>query len=359
MTRVLALTVRPVEGPDTRYRIMQYLPLLTQEGFTVEHRHLLSSTFYRRQQRKELSFFDVFRYSAAVLKRAWHLLRHHHDYDTIWISRELMPLGPPIMERLLFSRFSGKVIMDFDDALFQADPLGGFMHRHIRDFNKYTYIAPRCTAIVCGNMFLADYFKQFCPNTVIISTCVDHNRYAAIPRIPSPAGRVRVGWIGTATNRGHVELLQKPIEALARRVDFEFISVGLSEPLAWNIPHIRNLSWSLAHELEYFGNFDIGVMPLEDSIFTRGKCAFKLIQYLAAGLPVVASPVGANCEVVEHGVHGFLADTDKEWEQSLERLILDADLRKRMGEAGKQRIYEQYSLHRCGPQYAALLRGYL
>ncbi|MCC8190058.1 MAG: glycosyltransferase family 4 protein [Planctomycetes bacterium] len=308
MTRILALSIRPLEGPDTRYRMIEYIPFLREAGITVQHRSLLSARFYARQQAGRLGAVDVAAFAGAVARRTAEILGRL-DYDCIWLSRELLPYGPPFLERLLF-RKGIPVVLDVDDALFAPDPLGDVLHRRLRDFGKFAVIAPRARSLVVSNRFLADYYAQFTSRIAVIPTCVDHRKYAGIRHRPDPAGRIRVGWIGTAANLGHLELMRGAMERLARRYPLEFRAVGPKRELHWNMEHARIIPWTLAEELEYFRDFDIGVMPLADTTFTRGKSSFKMIQCLAAGLPVVASPVGSNCETMVDGEHGFFATTN-------------------------------------------------
>ena len=355
MTRVLALTIRPREAADTRYRLLEYFPYLEKVGFEFVHKSLLSSEFYSRQQSGRLGLGDAVGFAAAVVKRAAGLLKNL-NCDVVWVSRELMPYGPPLLEKLLFS--SGlPVILDIDDALFEADPLGGRGHKKLRDFKKYEYIASRCRAVVAGNSYLAAYYAKLAGNVHLIPTCVDHLKYAAIDHLPDPDGRIRLGWLATPANVGHLDLVRGPIESLARRYDIEFRAVGLTKALPWAMPHIRSIPWRLPEEMEYLREFDIGLMPLADSLFTRGKCSFKLIQYMAAGVPAVVSPVGANCETLIDGEQGFLAETPEQWEEYLEKLILNENLRRKMGLSGRERVRTHYSLAAYWPKYADILRG--
>lgn len=355
MTKVLALTIRPVEGPDTRYRILEYIPFLENAGIEVVHRSLLDAEFYKHQQTRSLTAYDALRFAGAVLGRTANLLRRPR-YDAVWLSRELLPYGPPLLERLLF-RSGVPVVLDVDDALFQPDPAGGFFHRKIRDFNKFAFIAPRCRTVVVGNRYLADYYSRFTSQVELIPTSVDHRKFADIARSPNPSSRIRVGWIGTSTNLPQLELMRGAVERLAERHNIEFRAVGPGKPLGWNMEHQYAVPWKLEHELDYFADFDIGVMPLADTPFTRGKCAFKMIQYMAAGLPVVASPVGANRETLFDGQQGFFAETQEKWGSALEKLVLDAELRRKMGESGRERVREHYSLVSQWPRYADILRG--
>ncbi|MDR1612304.1 MAG: glycosyltransferase family 4 protein [Planctomycetota bacterium] len=354
MTKILALTIRPVEGPDSRYRILEYIPFLKEAGIEVVHHSLIDSAFYQRRQRGKPALFDPFRFAGAVLARAAELARRP-AYDAVWVGRELMPYGPPLLERLLF-RSGVPVVLDIDDALFEPDPAGGFFHRKLRDFRKYAYIAPRSRTVVVGNRRLAAYFSGRAPRVELIPTCVDHRKYAGIARRPDPSGRVRIGWIGTPANRSHLERIRGAVERLASRHRLEFRAVGINQPLGWAMKRAYGIPWELGKELEYFADFDIGVMPLADTAFTRGKCAFKMVQYMAAGLPVVASPVGANRETLVAGGQGFFAETPDEWETALETLIRDPGLRRGMGASGRERVRERYSLVSQWPRYADILR---
>jgi glycosyltransferase involved in cell wall biosynthesis len=266
----------------------------------------------------------------------------------------MAPLGPPLFERLLLLCCK-RVILDVDDALHISDKESSrLVPRLLRDCGKFSRLAASYTAVVCGNTYLAEFYRRHADNVQIIPTVVEPSRYETVQRNPSL--RVRIGWIGTPLSAHHLDLLYSPLMALSRERNIEFVIVGLNQPLRWNAPFIRYLKWELANELDYLAQFDIGVMPLQDSLFAQGKCAFKLIQYMATAMAVVASPIGANREVVHHGVNGFLAGTEGEWYQSLRTLIDDPDLRNRMGECGRDLVRRSYSVDSAWPRYSAILR---
>jgi len=354
MLKILALTVKPDLSPDTRYRILQYLELFQGAGIEVRHLSLLNRRYYEMAMRKGQPFLKVVLYVWAWVKRMVQLLALAPRFDAVWVLRELSPVGPPLLERLLF-RLHPRVILDIDDAIFIPDEASdGFMHRHLRDFTKFKKTAHRYHTVVCGNRYLAAYFRNLDACVETVPTVVRLEPYAAVRCTPSP--RPRLGWIGTPTNRIHFKIIEAPVRRLAQKLDFELIVVGLIDKLNWPTTNIRYLSWELSAELDYFGLFDIGLMPLLDHEFARGKCAFKIIQYMAAGLPVVASPVGANIDVVRHGVNGFLAGTEDEWERSLHRLLTDPGLREEMGLRGRQTVRERYSLEIWWKPYAHIFK---
>lgn len=355
MFRVLAFTVKPRESADTRYRILQYHAVAERDGIFIDHRSLMGPKYFRWQIQNVHLLLRLVLYPLLLLVRLWQVLFLAPRYDAVWISREMAPLGPPVLERLLLARCR-KVILDIDDALHISDRKShSFIPSILRDRGKFSRMAARYTAVVCGNKYLADFYRVHSAAVQIIPTVVEIDRYEGLERIPAEI--VRIGWIGTPLNGHHLEALYTPLAALARERDFELVIVGLNKPVQWDLPRVRYIDWQLADEFGYFAQFDIGIMPLTDSPFARGKCAFKIIQYLAAGLPVVASPVGANCEVVEHGRNGYLAATQDDWHSLLRQLVDEPEMRRRMGEYGRDVVQRFYSVEAVWPRYAALLRG--
>ena len=357
MPRILALTIRPIIGPDTRYRIAQYIQPFAQEGLEVVCQSLFTTEYYQLLSKPGQVGAKAWGLGLAWGQRLVKILDQARNFDLIWIGRELFPLGPPWLEAVLFKRHA-RVILDIDDAIFLPDATNlGFIHRRLRDFGKLGRIAHKFQAIVCGNKFLADYFSDKNPHVHIIPTVVSMADYGHLTHSPSP--RPRIGWIGTPTNAQHLEIMRQPLQDLARTHDFSFVVVGLAQPLEWTLPQMVYQSWQLEKELEYFEGFDIGIMPLYDSPFARGKCAFKIIQYMAAGIPVVASPVGSNLDVLEPGVNGFLANSPEQWTASLSQLLEDQALRQTMGAAGQQTILHKYSLEGHWQNYAAIFKSCL
>jgi glycosyltransferase involved in cell wall biosynthesis len=355
MFRVLAFTVKPRESADSRYRILQYHSIAQRDGVRIDHRSLMGSRYFRWQIENSHFVLRLLLLPILLLIRLCQVLFLAPTYDAVWISREMLPFGPPLLERLLLRRCP-RVILDVDDALHISDKESShWLPRLLRDYGKFGRMASRYTAVVCGNAYLADFYLSHSANVQIVPTVVEADRYATVA--PTDSDHVRIGWIGTPLNRHHLELLQPVFLALGQQRPFKLIIVGLNEPLYWDIPNVRYLKWTLAAELDFFTQFDIGIMPLKDSPFARGKCAFKLLQYMAAGQPVIASPVGANCDVIENGRNGFLASTEEEWLTALRTLIDDPNLRRRMGESGRELVRNSYSVESAWPPYAAVLKG--
>lgn len=353
MLKVLALTVRPSLAADVRYRILQYIPFFREVGIEVHPQSLYSEGMYRRHQSGREGVGKTLLYLYFYWRRLTEILTKTRDYEAVWIGRELAPIGPPGLERLLF-HFKKRVILDIDDAIFiPDDTTSSFVHHHLRDFGKYSKTAYGYDTVVCGNSFLAAYFRDFHSRVPIIPTVVSAKEYGAITRVSSRF--VRIGWIGTPESSPHLELLREPFRRLLHHRNVKILIVGLTQPLpGLDGDGIHYIPWTLAQELEYFQHFDIGVMPLIDSAFVKGKCAFKIVQYMAAGIPVVASPVGANLEVVREGNNGFFADGAVEWSEKLELLVGDPSMRKNLGENGRNTVGQNYSLEKWWKPYACL-----
>ncbi|GAB1409573.1 glycosyltransferase family 4 protein [Desulfovibrionales bacterium] len=357
MPRILALTIRPIAGPDTRYRIAQYSEPFRQAGLEIVCQPLFSPRYYQLLGHSGHVLSKAMGLGAAFVRRLVQIVRQASQFDAIWIGRELFPLGPPVLETLLFQK-NCPVILDIDDAIFLPDDTNkGFIHRKLRDFDKLGRIAHKFQAIVCGNAFLANYFRGKNTNVHIIPTVVPMATYGHIARTAS--SRPRIGWIGTPHSARHLDIVRQPLQRLAQHHDFSFQVVGLSQPLNWELPHLAHIPWNLDQEAHYFSKFDIGIMPLYDFPFSRGKCAFKIIQYMAAGIPVVASPVGSNLDVVQDGKNGFLADSAQDWEHALTRLIEDSQLAHSMGLAGRHTVQKQFSLEEHWKHYADIIKSCL
>jgi len=353
--RLLALSPIPVEGAGCRFRIMQYVPALERAGFSVTVEPFFDAAFFDLVYRpghfaqKLVAFI---RQSVARLR----LLMSRHRYDAFFIYREAYPFGPAWFEALL-SR-TGPIVYDFDDAVFL--PNSSEANRFVESFKypqKVSSIIRRSTAVLAGNDYLASYARHYNTAVTVLPTCVDTSVWT--PRSsPRPSGAPPViGWIGTPTTAAYMKSLGASLARLASRHAFELRVSGSGAPLEFPGVNTINEPWSLERDVELFNTCDVGVYPLTDDEWARGKCGFKAIQFMACGVPVVASAVGVNKEIIQDGVNGFLAASDAEWDEKIGRLLADPELRKRFAEAGRKTIEQRYSLAGHAPTLVALLRG--
>jgi glycosyltransferase involved in cell wall biosynthesis len=358
---VLALSPMPEEGAGCRFRIAQFIPYLRSVGIEVTLRSLFDADFFRLVYKRAHYVRKASRFAVLSLQ---HLrsLRDARDFDAILIYRELFPIGPAIVERLLGGPSRPPVVFDFDDAIFL--PNVSDANRPIlplKSPGKVATIIRHSDRVIAGNEYLAAYARRFNDAVTVIPTCVDTTRFVPRADVVSNNGsgqsrRPIVGWIGSPTTGSYVRGLTTVLQRVGREHQFVLRVSGLGEPL--DVPGVATEQpvWSLDREVELFNTCDIGVYPLADDEWSRGKCGFKAIEFMACGVPVVASAIGVNREIIEDGVNGFLAANEHEWVEKLGRLLSNPALRRRLGEAGRQTIEERYSLRMHAPKLAATLR---
>ncbi|MGH9386156.1 MAG: glycosyltransferase [Vicinamibacterales bacterium] len=353
--KVLALSPIPEEGAGCRFRVSQYVPYLEAQGIDVAISPFYTPDFFRLVYRHG----HYLRKAGAFLKllaRRWKVLSEIDRYDVVLLYREAIPIGPPVIERAI-ARRGVPIVYDFDDAIFLPN---------VSDANKAIFFLKSTTRaseiigfsrhVVVGNEFLADYARGFNREVTVVPTAVDTTRF--IPRTPSPRppGPLVVGWIGSPTTFHYLESMAPLLQEVAARHPFILRVSGAGRPVRFSGVSVEEKTWSLDHEVTLFNTCDVGVYPLDDDDWARGKCGFKAIQFMACGVPVVAAAVGVNREIVRDGENGFLAATPSEWIAKLDRLLTDAELRARFARAGRATIEERYDSRVMAPQLAAILR---
>ncbi|GAB3539472.1 glycosyltransferase family 4 protein [Noviherbaspirillum agri] len=214
----------------------------------------------------------------------------------------------------------------------------------------------KAALVVAGNNYLAQRARDAGAICVeVVPTVIDLNRYPSSIKASDIGEPPRIVWIGSPSTAQYLELLREPLNSLSGRLPFIFRVVGASAPDLGNV-QVEEVSWTESSEVASIHACDVGVMPLVDSFWERGKCGYKLIQYAACGLPVVASNVGANSEIVQQGKNGYLAETPTDWSEALGALLLDKSLRSRLGSTGRAMVEQTYSIQQTGARMAKLLR---
>ncbi len=359
--RVLALSPIPEEGAGCRFRIAQFIPYLRSIGIDVTLRSLFTADFFNLVYQRGQYMRKASGFARLALK---HLasLRDLSSFDVVFLYREMLPIGPAIVERLLAMRGRPPLVFDFDDAIFL--PSVSEANRPIaalKQPRKVETIIRHSDRVIAGNEYLASYARRFNDAVTVIPTVVDTSRF--VPRVPTDNGATRaepiVGWIGSPTTVSYLRGLVPVLQRVRREHAFVLRVSGAGELI--DVPGVtmQQPAWSLPGEVELFNTCDVGVYPLADDDWSRGKCGFKAIEFMACGVPVVASAVGVNRDIIEDGVNGFLAATDAEWADKLGRLLADAELRRRFAAAGRRTIEERYSLRVHAPTVAAAIRSTL
>jgi glycosyltransferase involved in cell wall biosynthesis len=220
--------------------------------------------------------------------------------------------------------------------------------------NKLHRVIKSSAAVMAGNSYLADYARQSNSNVHVVPTVVDTERFRKLDRKPND--QFTVGWLGSPSTAPYLEGPAKVLESFSKTEGNRLVVVGSNGNFWLPEMPMELRDWSEATEVEDINSFDVGIMPLPDTDWARGKCAFKLIQYMACGIPVVASAVGMNSELIEHGVDGFLVKSDREWAEALEYLRQNPQRRLEMGERGRRKIEERFSLSGTAPRLERILR---
>lgn len=346
--RVLFLTKYARRAASTRFRVLQYLPYFERAGLECEVRPLLSDAYLEAKlEEGRIAGFEVLK---GVTRRLLSL-RTIQQFALVVIHMEAIPFLPPFFEQTLV-RAGVRYVYDFDDASFhQYDMSRHWLLRAVA--GKIGRVIRGASLVTAGNEYLAAYARQFNPRVVVVPTVVDVDNF--VPRSDDRTGRpVIIGWIGSPPTAIYVQDCKQVWRAVTADGRCLLRLVG-SGRVGLDGIDVDVRPWHESRETSDIQDFDIGVMPLRDDPWSRGKCGFKLIEYMACGLPAVASPVGVNRTIVIDGENGFLCNTVDEWARRLRQLVNDPRLRQSMGERGRRLACEQWSLQRWGPRLTELL----
>lgn len=337
--KVLVLSRYGTRAASTRQRFTLYAPYLAERGVELQLQSLSSNQQVARIGSSGATL------SLAVVGAYWRRLLtvlRPGSYDLLWIAYELFPFLPGVFERLV--RVSGiPYVIDYDDAVFHNyDAHRSPVVRRLLG-RKLAPLLRAASACTCGNMYLKSYAERYCSNAVVVPTVVDTDLYVP-PSAPRAEGApLVVGWIGSPTTWKNVEPLLSTLRPVLEKHKALFQVIGAG-PEAAGIEGLTPMEWAEAGEVQQLQELDVGIMPLLDLPFQRGKCGYKLIQYMACGVPVVASPVGVNRDIVESAGSGLLAHTAEDWPRALDRLLGDAVLRRAFGASGRDAAVQRFSL---------------
>jgi glycosyltransferase involved in cell wall biosynthesis len=346
--KVLFIVPYPItESPSQRFRFEQYFDLLSTHGVQFQTQSFLSSANWRLFYGPGKTLKKAAVLSYGLLRRASLLLKVH-QFDFVFIHREAAPLGPPMFEWILSKVFKKKIIYDFDDAIWLTDRINEpRVLRLLKWRKKVGSICRWSYKVSCGNDFLASYARRYNANVVTNPTTIDtndlHNPSLYSKTETKNHGPV-IGWTGSHST---LKYLNDSIDVLRhieqRFPDVKFVVIADRKPNL-HIERLHFVSWNTETEITDLMQFDIGIMPLPDDTWAKGKCGFKALQYLALKIPTVASAVGVNTKIIDHGQNGYLCTTIEEWILALTTLIENKELRKEMGERGREKIINSYSV---------------
>lgn len=338
-------------GASSRLRTIQYREFLHAEGLLASFNPLFDDSYLHQLYSGRSTIGPVF---TAYARRAGQLLSTR-PADIIWLEKEALPWLPWGIERALLQQ-DIPLAVDYDDAVFHRYDMHRSVYVQRLLGRKLDKLMASASLVTVGNRYLAGRAKAAGAARVeIVPTVVDLNVYARRPH-PFSDNAHKIGWIGTPST--WTEYMAPIMPLLTQAAEFagaRITAVGAGRAAEAH-PLLDNLQWAEESEVTQIHAMDVGIMPLTDTPWARGKCGYKLIQYMACGIPVIASPVGVNADIVDHGVNGFLASTESEWTIALQTLLQDPTLRARMGDAGRRKVEREYSLQVWGPRVAQMLR---
>ena len=354
--KVLFLLPYPLNSaPSQRFRFEQYFRYLDKIGAEYKVQSFLAEKAWEVLYKKGniwQKFWGVLR---GFLGRDWQML-NLTPFDLVFIHREAAPIGPPLYEWWIAKVWKKKIIYDFDDAIWLPNTSDeNSLVAELKWHSKVANICKWAWKVSAGNAYLANYARSYNDNVVVMPTTIDlgyHNSSSSGSGLPAGVHGKKegsglkdlvIGWTGTHSTLPYLDLVFNTLDILSSKLNFQFLIISNQPPNK----QLANGSWQLWQketEIENLNKIDIGIMPMPDDQWTRGKCGFKALQFMALGKPVVASPVGVNTEIIEDGKNGFLANSEDEWIDKLLRLIEDPELRESLGKAGRQTVLERYSV---------------
>jgi len=351
--RVLGLTRYGYAGSSSRDRFYHYQPYLERQGIDMVIEPLLDDSYITQLyagHRASIAWL-AYRYLRRLLK-----LVECRRYDLLFVEKELLVMVPAWFERLL-GRLGVPYAVDFDDAVFHNYDLhkNPLVRRYLG--SKIPDVMRNSALVIAGNPYIGEFAEKAGARRVeLLPTAVDSGLYSFSPR--RCTDRFTIGWVGSPSTAVHLLPIAETLAELTRSDDMRLVVFGAKD-LRLEGVRLEAPPWSEAAEPGLIHQFDVGIGPAIDAPFERGKCGFKLIKYMSCGRAVVTTPVGMNRDIVIDGVTGFHADTNAEWTKRLVGLKNDSALTTRMGEAGRKRVEEKYSLEVNAPRLGALLRSVL
>jgi len=349
--RILLLSRYSRLGASSRIRSYQYLPYLEVHGFRVTVAPLFDDNYLKSLYAGKGSALGSI--LGGYFRRVCYLINIRR-YDLIWIEKELFPFLPAWGE-VLVSYMSIPYVVDYDDAIFHRYDLHPNKMVRFLLGRKIDQVMQRAALVIVGNSYLAERARQAGAKRVeLLPSVVDLSRYPLTPQSRNPI--FTIGWIGSPVTASYLNTVRPALAEVCKGGKGRVVLVGAGPIDLHNVP-VEIRPWSEETEVADIHSFDVGIMPLPDEPWERGKCGYKLIQYMACGKPVVASPVGVNNQIVEDGINGFRASTTAEWIRALSALRDDPSLRERMGIAGRKKVEMQYCIQVTAPRLASLLRS--
>ena len=352
MKRILFLTQGDAQVSSSRHRVYQYLPVLKKAGYeTVVHPAVRQEEFQEAFMTR--SWWGNFRRAFYTLSRRMSDLHQLRDFDYVFVQKPILP--PPLFNMELRIARETRMIFDFDDAIFLKKPGGAFLTNLWAPSQRIALICQSAHKVIVGNHYLADFVRKTKVEPIVLPMAIDTEAFAASSKVVKHTKKIPlIGWVGSPSTQSDLKHVIPSLIDLHSKTPFVVRAIGATPfsipvrfPIEWK-------SWSLKTEIQDIAQLDYGLAPLEDTPRNRGKCGLKILQYWAAGIPVIASPVGVYKEMIHDWENGMLASTAAEWTEKLLAMIKNPNLRHKIIEGGRKTVCETYSLKALTPQFLSL-----
>jgi glycosyltransferase involved in cell wall biosynthesis len=349
--KVLLLSRYTKLGASSRLRSYQYIPYLQEHGIEVEIAALFDTSYLKRLYGEEKK--DIKNVLLSYIRRI-KALTNLNKFDLIWIEYEIFPWLPATTERL-FSYWKIPYVVDFDDAIFHRYDIHPYKFIRALLGKKIDVIMQKSTLVFAGNSYLADRaLKAGAQRVEYLPTVIDLDKYGVKKEKKSEG--FTIGWIGSPSTSPYLQEIQPVLAEVCEDKNIKMTIVSSHPENITGVP-INFKPWSEENEVEDIQSFDVGIMPLPDTLWSKGKCGYKLIQYMACGTPVIGSNIGANKDIIDDGINGFLASDTRAWIECIRKLRNDPYLREQLGKNGREKVEKEYCLQVTAPQMASLLQS--
>ena len=341
--KVLILATAPEKiNPSQRFRFEHFLNASNKYGLEFTLAPFFSDKTWKILHKEKHYLQKTIGILSGFVRRT-KMLGSIRKFDMVYIHREASPIGPPIFEWIINKVLRKPIVYDFDDAIWintasQANPFIAVL----KFGSKVSFICKIAKSVSVGNEYLAAFAMRYSKDVRVIPTLVDTEKHHNQLKNQS-SSPITIGWTGTYTNFHNLTIVEPVLRHLQKNFQIRIKLIADKNPNLKNIEYDFQ-KWNYSSEIEDLLDIHIGLMPLIDSEFERGKCAFKAIQYMSLGIPAVISPVGANIKLIKDGENGYLVSSETEWLSKLENLINDPILRTKMGEKARKTIIDQYSV---------------
>lgn len=355
--RVLAVVPAPYDiSPGQRYRLEQWEPFLRERGVEITYAPFADEELQALLYKPGLIGRKL-QLTARSLGRRLATVRQAREFDLVYIFREAALLGPPIFEKLIHQR-GVPIVFDFDDAIFVSyrSPANGYLS-YLKFASKTKAVCRIAAHVMVGNPYLAEYAKQVNDRVTVVPSTIDTEKYR-VPDRKEKNGPLVIGWTGSHSTVQHLDTLKDALRKLAAKEAFRLRVIGTSAYECAPVD-VEARTWRAETETDDLMDVDIGVMPLPDDRWTKGKCGQKALQFMGLGIPTVCSPVGVNTEIIQDGQNGLIAASEDEWVDKLSQLLRSPELRQRLGRAGRATVEQKYSAITQAPRVYEIFKSVL